>query len=305
MQHSTANQTPVAATAINMTTEDIADAEDGVHHADGEFRRLSGDLMDAMTESQAAVIRSAKNILADRMREPGDNLTSAGDLCDWLRLHLTDKEREVFWCLALVDQNRLLAAEALFSGTLTKVETHQREICKFLLAHNASLRLHLTDKEREVFWCLALDDQNRLLAAEALFSGTLTKVETHQREICKFLLAHNASRAIFAHNHPVLGHNLPSDGDWLQTHTLRVTLGLLEIDLVDHLIVCGMDVRRVSEFDRPRETKLTPSSPPHEERLHIVERFLAGALRYLRMIDPNEAEPATLLVTAAYREAAA
>ena len=158
MQHSTANQTPVAATAINMTTEDIADAEDGVHHADGEFRRLSGDLMDAMTESQAAVIRSAKNILADRMREPGDNLTSAGDLCDWLRLHLTDKEREVFWCLALVDQNRLLAAEALFSGTLTKVETHQREICKFLLAHNAS-------------------------------------------------------RAIFAHNHPVLGHNLPSDGD--------------------------------------------------------------------------------------------
>lgn len=250
MQQVTKTKTPVAATAINMTTEEIAVVEDGVHHAAGEFRRLSGDLTESMTESQAAVIRSAKTILADRMREPGENLASAGDLCDWLRLHLTDKEREVFWCLAL-------------------------------------------------------DDQNRLLAAEALFSGTLTKVETHQREICKFLLAHNASRAIFAHNHPVLGHNLPSDGDWLQTHTLRVTLGLLEIDLVDHLVVCGMDVRRVSEFDRPRETKVAPSSPPHEERLRIVSRFLAGALRHMKVIDPNESESATLLVTAAYREAIA
>lgn len=206
--------------------------------------------MEALTESQDAMIRSAKNILADRMREPGENLAYDDDLFDWLRLHLTDKEHEVFWCLAL-------------------------------------------------------DDQNRLLASEALFSGTLSKVDIHQREICKFLLANNASRAIFAHNHPILGHNLPSYGDWLQTNTLRVTLGLLEIDLVDHLIVCGMNVHRVSEFDRPRETKLAPSSPPHEERLRIVGRFLACALRHLREIDPNEREPTTLLVTAAYREATA
>jgi len=55
------------------------------------------------------------------------------------------------------------------------------------------LRLILRTREYEVFCCVFLDAQNRVIAVEELFRGTLTQTSVYPREIIKRALAHNAA----------------------------------------------------------------------------------------------------------------
>ena len=98
------------------------------------------------------------------------------------------------------------------------------------------LQLQLGARPHEVFAVLFLDSQNRLLALEELFRGTLTQTSVYPREIVKFALAHGAAAIIFAHNHPS-GLAEPSQADELLTRTLRQALALVDIRVLDHFIV--------------------------------------------------------------------
>jgi DNA repair protein RadC len=100
------------------------------------------------------------------------------------------------------------------------------------------LRLKLAALPHEVFMVLLLDAQNRLIAAEELFRGTLTQTSVHPREVVKLALAHNAAGAILAHNHPS-GLAEPSRADEALTQTLKQALALVEVRLLDHFIVAG------------------------------------------------------------------
>jgi DNA repair protein RadC len=100
------------------------------------------------------------------------------------------------------------------------------------------LRLALSDKEREEFWCVFLDAQNRVLAFESLSVGTLTQTSVYPREVVKSCLAHNAAAVIFAHNHPS-GVEEPSRADELLTQSLKQALALVDIRVLDHFIVAG------------------------------------------------------------------
>lgn len=100
------------------------------------------------------------------------------------------------------------------------------------------LRLNLAHLPHEVFVALWLDNQNRLIASEELFRGTLTQTSVYPREIVKSALAHNAASAIFAHNHPS-GAREPSQTDHLLTRQLREALALVDVRLLDHFIVAG------------------------------------------------------------------
>ncbi len=100
------------------------------------------------------------------------------------------------------------------------------------------LRLTLSNLPHEVFMVLLLDAQNRLLAAEELFRGTLTQTSVHPREVVKLALAHNAAGAILAHNHPS-GIAEPSRADEALTQSLRQALALVEVKLLDHFIVAS------------------------------------------------------------------
>lgn len=64
------------------------------------------------------------------------------------------------------------------------------------------LRLQLQRLTHEIFMVLFLDTQNRLIAFEELFSGTLTQTSVYPREIVKRALHHNAAAVVLAHNHP-------------------------------------------------------------------------------------------------------
>ncbi|HEU4708657.1 MAG TPA: DNA repair protein RadC [Methylophilaceae bacterium] len=91
---------------------------------------------------------------------------------------------------------------------------------------------------REVFMVLFLDAQNRVLAQEELFSGTLTQTSVYPREVVKRALHHNAASVIFAHNHPS-GIAEQSRADELLTDALKQALSLVDIRVLDHFVVAG------------------------------------------------------------------
>ena len=100
------------------------------------------------------------------------------------------------------------------------------------------LRLTLQARQHEVFIGVFLDAQNRVLNVEELFRGTLTQTSVFPREIVKRALHYNAAAVIFAHNHPS-GVAEPSRADEALTQTLKHTLALVDVKVLDHFVVGG------------------------------------------------------------------
>lgn len=98
------------------------------------------------------------------------------------------------------------------------------------------LQLHLGARTHEVFAVLFLDSQNCLLAMEELFRGTLTQTSVYPREVVLRALHHNAAAVVLAHNHPS-GSVQPSRADEALTHTLKTTLAMVDVRVLDHIIV--------------------------------------------------------------------
>ena len=98
------------------------------------------------------------------------------------------------------------------------------------------LKLHLAARSYEVFAVIFLDSQNRLLAMEEMFRGTLTQTSVYPREVALRALHHQASAVVLAHNHPS-GTVQPSRADEALTQTLKAALALLDVRVLDHIIV--------------------------------------------------------------------
>lgn len=98
------------------------------------------------------------------------------------------------------------------------------------------LRISIQDRQVEVFVGLFLDAQNRVIAVEELFSGTLTQTSVFPREIVRKALQYNAAAVIFAHNHPS-GIAEPSHADETLTRTLKEALALVDVRVLDHFVV--------------------------------------------------------------------
>src|SRR5262249_6988982 len=100
------------------------------------------------------------------------------------------------------------------------------------------LRLSIGARPHEVFVCIWLDAQHRVIKFEEPFQGTLTQTSVYPREIVKAALACNAAAVIFAHNHPS-GAAQPSQADELLTANLKEALALIEVRVLDHFIIAG------------------------------------------------------------------
>ena len=88
----------------------------------------------------------------------------------------------------------------------------------------------------EVFACLFLDNQHRVIDYEELFRGTIDGASVYPREVVKKALAFNSAAVIFAHNHPS-GVAEPSEADKHITQRLKQALSLIEVRVLDHFIV--------------------------------------------------------------------
>jgi DNA repair protein RadC len=108
------------------------------------------------------------------------------------------------------------------------------------------LRMRLRDRPHEVFVVIYLDAQNRVIACDELFRGTLTQTSVYPREVVKEALRHNAASVIFAHNHPS-GVAEPSHADESLTSALRQALALVDVKVLDHFIVAGAQATSFAE----------------------------------------------------------
>ncbi|HKI73556.1 MAG TPA: DNA repair protein RadC [Pseudomonadales bacterium] len=99
---------------------------------------------------------------------------------------------------------------------------------------------------QEVFACMYLDNQHRLICYEELFFGTIDGASVHPREVVKRVLKHNAAAVIFAHNHPS-GVAEPSQADRRITERLKSALMLVDVRVLDHMVVGDAEVTSFAE----------------------------------------------------------
>lgn len=118
----------------------------------------------------------------------------------------------------------------------TAQQLREREVFSSPEAVKHYVQLHLASKSHEVFGVLFLDSQNRLLALEEMFRGTLTQTSVYPREVVLRALHHQAGAVILAHNHPS-GSVQPSHADKALTSTLKAALALVDVHVLDHIIV--------------------------------------------------------------------
>ena len=109
----------------------------------------------------------------------------------------------------------------------------------------AYVKLQLAEYEHEVFACLFLDNQHRVIKFEEMFRGTIDGASVYPREVVKSALQHNAAAVIFAHNHPS-GIAEPSQADQNITKRLKEALSLIDVRVLDHLVV-GSEVVSFAE----------------------------------------------------------
>ncbi len=134
------------------------------------------------------------------------------------------------------------AKYAQLQAVLEMARRHFFEILKRgdALTSPEATRIYLSDQLRhypyEVFACLFLDNQHRIIELEELFRGTINGASVYPREVIKHALQHNAAAVIFAHNHPS-GINEPSRADIQITKKLQQALALLDIRVLDHFII--------------------------------------------------------------------
>lgn len=125
-------------------------------------------------------------------------------------------------------------------------QAHEREVLGSPQAVRDYLRMTLGALPYEVFAIVLLDAQNRLLAVEELFRGTLTQTSVYPREVVKQALRHNAAGIILAHNHPS-GVAEPSQADRMLTRQLQDALALVDVRVLDHFVVTSCQVCSFAE----------------------------------------------------------
>lgn len=133
--------------------------------------------------------------------------------------------------------SKLRAASELVRRSLIEAMAHRNALSSPGAAKDY-LRLLLANRGHEVFVVLFLDVQNRVIACEEMFRGTLTQTSVYPREVVKRTLELNAAAVILAHNHPS-GNVDPSRADEALTQTLRAALALIDARVLDHFIVAG------------------------------------------------------------------
>jgi DNA repair protein RadC len=112
----------------------------------------------------------------------------------------------------------------------------EREVFSTPDAVKHYLQLHLAGEMCEHFGALYLDSQNRLIAFEHHFTGTLTQTSIYPREVVRAALGHHAAAVVLCHNHPS-GTVTPSRADEALTQTLKAALSLVDVRVLDHVIV--------------------------------------------------------------------
>lgn len=97
----------------------------------------------------------------------------------------------------------------------------------------------LMGEQNERFYVVCLNAQCQVVGKRKISEGSLSEVSAYPRSVVETSLNHNAHSVLLCHNHPG-GTCAPSREDIASTVQLQRILGALNILLLDHIIVAGM-----------------------------------------------------------------
>ena len=187
---------------------------------------LRTEFADRDTTELAAGLLGKHQTLRSLIKASGEDCTTTLGLSEACRCQLE----------ASAEMARRLLKERISRG---KVLSNPAQVKRYL-------RVRLSDRPREIFFCMYLNKRHSLMATEELFQGTLDNTYIYLREVVRACLKHRAAAVIFAHNHPS-GTAEPSDADRRITVRLKDALELIEVALLDHLVVGANEVVSFSE----------------------------------------------------------
>ncbi|MBS0467551.1 MAG: DNA repair protein RadC [Proteobacteria bacterium] len=181
------------------------------------------------------VLQLADELLQEPRRDASGRITGGGfgGMAGLLHAGAADLAR--IKGLGPAKRAELVAVLELARRALAQ-QLRERELFDSPGAVKHYLQLHLAARAHEVFAVLFLDSQNRLMAMEELFRGTLTQTSVYPREVVLRALHHQAAAVVLAHNHPS-GSVQPSRADEALTQTLKAALALVDVRVLDHVIV--------------------------------------------------------------------
>ena len=115
----------------------------------------------------------------------------------------------------------------------TKIESPEElyEIMQRILK-----REQKTDRDREHFWTISLNNANTVLNIELVSMGSVNATVIEPMEVYSIPLQKRATRIILVHNHPA-GTLKPSKSDKDITNKLIQAGRILHIEVLDHIII--------------------------------------------------------------------
>jgi DNA repair protein RadC len=145
-----------------------------------------------------------------------------------------------------------------FKARKRKVEKTLAEIRKLHEDLNAELYSHPTERptihspqdafsilqpflgplNREEMWVINLDTRNRVMNLVKLYQGSVNMSQVRVAEVFRQAITDNAPSIVVAHNHPSTDPS-PSPDDIAVTRAIVQAGKLLDIDVLDHLVVCS------------------------------------------------------------------
>ena len=106
----------------------------------------------------------------------------------------------------------------------------------FAIMNKILLREAKIDREKEHFWIVGLDADNRILFIELVSLGSVTSTSAKPMETFRVAVLKNAVSVILVHNHTA-NNTIPSDADKDVTDRLIQVGRILHIPVFDHLII--------------------------------------------------------------------
>lgn len=94
----------------------------------------------------------------------------------------------------------------------------------------------LIDLTYEEFWAIYLNNRGKVIVSKKIAEGGFTNVHIDMKKLFEPVLNNGVGRIIIAHNHPS-GDVTPSESDKKLTQKVKEAAGLLDTQLLDHIIV--------------------------------------------------------------------
>ena len=126
------------------------------------------------------------------------------------------------------------------------------------------LREQKIDQNREHFWVIGLENNNRILFIELVSLGTVNQALVKPMEVFSLALQKRAVKIIICHNHPS-GELKPSDADKDITDKLIQVGIIVNTPVLDHLIISTKSYLSFADIGLFQELELsTKYVPPYK-----------------------------------------